>query len=188
MTENLLIFLLGAAFPVAAYFFKRWWEGEGDKAHLDKQQRLLAINKELTEQGLTVSQLRALETSLIRTELENVDGEYLSEYMPTVFLDDNDEGLSQAELNQRAVKNVKIKRAIMEEIYFQLELRLRGESVDALKTSQDAWDAYSRTHAEFVSSLYGGGSMQSMIYSGSLEGLISDRIGLLKEDLEDLQR
>lgn len=61
MVEKILLVFLGVAISSIGYFLKRYIEKKKSSEILERHQKLLTIKKELSEQKLTVEDLKLLE-------------------------------------------------------------------------------------------------------------------------------
>ena len=187
--EQIGLVALGAAISAVGYFLKRMIEGKSRADVLEKQKRLLEINREMTQQGLAPEDMMTLERVLlgkaktIATNIETIEGRArpLTEKKGGEFL-------SQAELNMRADANLKLAKAKMEQVLTELSFKLEDPEREALTTSQKAWEAYSHSHAGAESSIYRGGTIYPLIFLSELESLTVERAARLQARLDELRR
>lgn len=188
MFEKILLILLGAALSGIAYLMKRRIEKRHASDALERHQKLLTIRKELTEQKLTVDDLRLLESALLRRNDKAQNVESIQAELSPLLKEDDDEFLSQFEMNMEADGNVRIAKAKLEQVYNELSYKVEGKEKEALEESQKAWEDYSTKHAEFSASSHEGGSIYPSIYLIMLESLVVERTALLKSELDEIRR
>lgn len=187
--EKIGFILLGAVISGAGYLIKRKIESAPQSDALDRQKKLLEINKQMREQSLSVEDIKSLEAALtgkaeaIAKHVVNIERE-------TKPLTEKRDGefLSQAEMNLRADANLKISRAKMEQILTELSFKLDGFERDAMYESQKIWEAYSLKQAEAESASYMGGSIYPLRYLSELESLTVERAARLQSRLDELRR
>jgi uncharacterized protein YecT (DUF1311 family) len=184
--EKLLFVILGAALSGLAYLLKRRIEKKTEFDALDKHQKLLNIHKEMSDRKISVEDLRSLENALLRKASKTEKhAEEIQERIVPALEQGIEEGLSQAELNERASIRVKAAEAKLEQIVNELALSMDSESKDALFTAHKAWKRYSIRQAEFAASGFMGGTIYPLIYYSELESLINDRITLMQNGLKE---
>lgn len=189
MLEKIGFTVLGIILSVSVYFLKRWIESKPEIEALDKQKKLLDINKQLNEQGLTVEDLRKLESILVG-KAESIIKHTQDIEKDTQSLTEKDEGefLSQAELNMRADGNLKIAKAKLEQVINELSFKIDDVEREKLMQSQRAWENYSIEQSEAASISYRGGSIYPLIYLSELESLTVERAARLQAELDELRR
>jgi uncharacterized protein YecT (DUF1311 family) len=188
MLEKILLVLLGAVLSGIAYLLKRRIEKKQTSDTLERHQKLLTIRKELSEQKLSMEDLRSLESALLKRNTKAENAEKMRDELSPLLEEKNDGFLSQFELNMRADGNVKIAKAKLEQVYNELSFKLEAKEKETLEGSQKAWEEYSRKHAEFSASSYEGGSIYPLIYLSTLESLVVERTALLKSELDEIRR
>jgi uncharacterized protein YecT (DUF1311 family) len=186
--EKVGLVLLGAAISACGYFLKRILEGRSQTDLLDRQRKLLEVNREMAQQGLSPEDMRKLEQILlgkaaIAKNIAAIEGQ-----AKPLIAKQTGEFLSQAELNMRADANLKIAMARMEQVMTELSFKLEGVDLDALNKSQKAWEVYSRSQAEAESSVYQGGTIYPLIFLSELESLTVERAARLRARLDELRR
>jgi uncharacterized protein YecT (DUF1311 family) len=188
MLEKILLILLGAALSSVAYLLKRRIEKKQTSDALERHQKLLIIRKELNEQKVSVEDLQLLESILLKRNAKAENAEKMQRELSSLLEKDNDESLSQFEMNMRADGNVRIAKAKLEQVYNELSYKLENKEKPTLEESQKAWEEYSTRHAEFSASSYEGGSIYPVIYLSALESLVVERTALLKSELDEIRR
>lgn len=188
MLEKILLILLGAALSSVAYLLKRRIEKKQTSDALERHQKLLIIRKELNEQKASVEDSQLLESILLKRNAKAENAEKMQGELSSLLEKDNDESLSQFEMNMRADGNVRIAKAKLEQVYNELSYKLENKEKPTLEESQKAWEEYSTRHAEFSASSYEGGSIYPLIYLSALESLVVERTALLKSELDEIRR
>jgi uncharacterized protein YecT (DUF1311 family) len=188
MVEKILLILLGIALSGIGYFVKRFIEKKQSAEVLERHQKLLTIRKELSEQKLSVEDLRNLEHALLAKNSKAAIIEELQEGISPIIENEDGEFLSQAELNMRAGHNLKIAEAQLEKVYNELLFKVEGNEGDTLKKSQSIWKKYSVAHSKFSASGYEGGTIYPLIYLSTLESLVIERTALLQSELDEIRR
>jgi len=188
MIEKILLILLGVAISSIGYFLKRYVEKKQVSETLERHQKLLTIKKELSEQKLTVEDLKLLENSLLTKKSKAALVEEIQDELPSIFERDDDEFLSQSELNMRASDNVKIAKAHLEKVYNELLFKVEEQERETLEKSQKTWEKYSIAHSKFSASGYEGGTIYPLIYLSTLESLVVERTALLQGELDEIKR
>ena len=87
---------------------------------------------------------------------------------------------TQAEMNRESASEFEKADAALNKVYKELRATLGEEEQARLKEVQLLWLKYRDKNAEFETSLYEGGSMAPMVYSGSMTGSTLDRVEELK--------
>jgi len=184
--EQIGLVILGAVVSAVAYFAKRWIEGKPQNETLDKHKKLLDIHKQMHEQGLDVDGLRNLEILLIgkANAIKKHTSELTDKYEPLIA-DQDEENLTQLELNKRASERFEIARLKLQEVIAGINARVDGKKSQALVDSQSAWEDYSVDQALSAASCYDGGSMWSLVYFSELESLTIERIARLQAELDE---
>ncbi len=189
MLEKAGLVLIGVILSVIVYFLKRWIEKAPQRETLEKHQKLLDINKQMNEQGVTPEDLMTLEAVLngkahsvekLRTKME-------SETKPLLMKEEG-EFITQAEMNIRANENFEIAKKNMENILNELQSNLNREERKALDEAQIAWESYSMEQAQSAAISYQGGSIYPLIYMSELESTTIDRAARLQAELDELRR
>jgi uncharacterized protein YecT (DUF1311 family) len=96
-------------------------------------------------------------------------------FMITLFLSNNVNSQTQAEMNQTAFKNYQIADKKLNETYKELMTFLTIEEKQLLKTAQKEWLKFRDSHCTFESFEYEGGSIKPLIKSTCLEDLTGKR-------------
>jgi uncharacterized protein YecT (DUF1311 family) len=188
IVEKILLVLLGAALSGIAYLLKRRIEKKHTYDALERHQKLLIIRKELDEQKVSIEDLRSLESALLKRNAKAENAEKLQHELLPLLKSGDDEFVSQFEMNMRADGNVKIAKAKLEQIFYELSYKLENKEREALEESQKAWEEYSSKHAEFSASSYEGGSIYPLIYLSTVESLVVERTAWLKSELDEIRR
>lgn len=188
MIEKILLVFLGVVISSIGYFLKRYIEKKKSLETLERHQKLLTIKKELSEQKLTVEDLKLLESALLTKKSKAALVEEIQGELPPIFEREEDEFLSQAELNMRASDNVKIAKAQLEKVYNELLFKTEDHERETLEKSQKTWGKYSIAHSKFSASGYEGGTIYPLIYLSTLESLVVDRTALLQSELDEIRR
>jgi uncharacterized protein YecT (DUF1311 family) len=187
--EKLGFILLGACISGLGYLVKRFIEKKPESDTLDRQQKILEINKQLSEQGLSVADLNKLENALTgKSELIGKASKLIENETKSLVEKTDGEFLSQAELHMRADTNLKIAKTKLEQTLNELSYKIEEIERDALLASQKAWEEYSAKQAESASISYRGGSIYPLIYLSELESLTVERAARLQVKLDELKR
>ena len=64
---------------------------------------------------------------------------------------------------------------------------MKASQVAALKQTQENWESYAESQAEFASAEFEGGSMAPLVYASELESVTVSRTGELKRMLEEMR-
>lgn len=187
--EKLIFILLGAFISGVAYLVKRFIEKKPASDALDRQKKILEINKQLSEQGLSVADLNKLEKVLTgKAELIDNASKLIENETKSLLEKTDGKFLSQADINMRAETNLKIAKNNLEETLNELSCKIKGIERNALYASQKAWEDYSAKQAESASISYRGGSIYPLIYLSELESLTIERAARLQVELDELKR
>ena len=87
---------------------------------------------------------------------------------------------TQAEMNEEAGIEYKKADAELNKVYKELREALSDEQKAKLKEVQLLWLKYRDANAEFAASMYEGGSIAPMVYSGAMTTSTEHRVGELK--------
>ncbi|MDP1708596.1 MAG: lysozyme inhibitor LprI family protein [Gammaproteobacteria bacterium] len=187
--EKLGFVLLGAIISGALYLIKRMVEKKPQSDKLDRQRKVLEINKQLSEQCLSIEDLCELENALTgKSELIGKASRLIENETQSLVEKTDGEFLSQAALNIRADANLKISKARLEQTLNELSFKIDEIEREALYESQKAWEEYSEKQAESASIGYRGGSIYPLIYLSELESLTVERAARLQVELDELKR
>ena len=92
---------------------------------------------------------------------------------------------SQQEMNFQAERDAAKADKALNVVYKKLLASVDEEGAKLLKDSQRAWIAFRDAEAKFAADEARGGSMATMLYSGTLARLTEERVKQLKEHLGD---
>ena len=181
--------MIGALLSGVGYWVKRLVERKADTETLERHKKLLEINKQMTEQQVTLEDLKRLESALTgKTEAMAVYSKTIeSEAIPLLRVT-RDEPITQAEMNTVASNNFKSAKGKMTAVLNELLSRLDGDEKDALSESQRAWERYCVEQAEAAAISYQGGSLYPVIFFSEMESLAVERAARLNVELDHLLR
>lgn len=189
MLEKIALVLLGVLLSGVAYLIKRRLEKKPALEKLDVQTKLLSINKQMKEQGLTAGDLATLELVLTgKAQAVEKHTHEMEQAARPLLEKPMGEFLSQAEMNIRASNNLDIAKLKMTHVVNELKLLLDEPDKSALLSAQTAWESYCVEQAEASAIAYRGGSIYPLIYLSELEKLTVDRTARLQADLDELRR
>ena len=95
---------------------------------------------------------------------------------------------TQLEMNEQAAKEYKISDKKLGKVYNELIKLLKpSKERDLLIKAQRNWINFRDAHAKYQESFYVGGSMQPIIYLGTLKELTDTRIKQLQDSLDELK-
>lgn len=97
--------------------------------------------------------------------------------------------MNQVEMNMEAGRRADVARQQMERAIVALEHSgwMKASQVAALKQTQENWESYAESQAEFASAEFEGGSMAPLVYASELESVTVSRTGELKRMLEEMR-
>lgn len=97
--------------------------------------------------------------------------------------------MTQAEMNQEAGRRADVARQQMQRAIIALERSgwMNTEQETALKETQDRWEHYAQSQAEFAAAEFVGGSMAPLIFASELESATLSRTGELKRMFSEMQ-
>lgn len=189
MVEKVGLVLLGVILSLFAYFIKRWIEKKPAMEVLEKSQKLLDINRQMKEQGVSHTELQHLEAILtgkkLAIELHRAEAE--TEAKP-LLRNEDDTFKTQAEMYQQARENFETSQRKMYATLDELRSKLAPKERQALDKAQMAWESYSVEQAESVAIGYKDGSICHLIYMSELESTTTDRASRLQAELDELRR
>ena len=103
--------------------------------------------------------------------------------------DDPCKGETTFEMKRCAAKKYKEADDQLNKVYRELMAKLDNEGhKTSLRTAQQAWLKYRDSHCEFVSFLYEGGTLYSIVLTDCRTALTSSRTKELKVEIEDLDK
>ncbi len=189
MLEKIALVIVGVLLSGLGYWIKRFVERKADTETLERHKKLLEINKQMTEQQVTVEDLKRLESALtgkaeaIAAYSKTIE----SEATPLLELK-RDEPITQAEMNMVASNNFETAKQQMTSVLNELLSHLDGEEKAALSESQRAWENYCFEQAEAAAISYQGGSIYPVIFFSEMESLAVERAARLQVELDHLRR
>ena len=92
---------------------------------------------------------------------------------------------TQREMNQCAAEDLDREDQQLNRLYNQYRATLQESERQALKQAQLAWITFRDLDCTLVASAYEGGSMQPMIHATCLAARTRERVGQLKQMIED---
>lgn len=189
MLENILLIFVGVLISGIGYLIKRAIEKKSESEALEKHRKLLEINKQMTEQRVTVEDLRQLEAALTgkAEAIANYSKVIESEAAPLLEAESG-EIMTQAEINTVASKNFDAAKDRMTAVLNELLAHLDGEEKAAFVESQRAWESYCLEQAEATASGYRDGSIYPVIFLSEMESLTIERAARLQVELDQLRR
>lgn len=97
--------------------------------------------------------------------------------------------MTQVDMNAEAGRRAEVARQQMERAIVALEKSgwLEETQLSALKNSQERWEEYAKSQAQFAAAEFDDGSMESLIFSGELEAVTISRTGELKRMLKGMR-
>lgn len=179
LLEKFGLLLLGALIPGVGYLIKRWIEKKPQLDSLEKSQKLLAINKELAAQNITVEDLNDLEMSLLAKRRATESHETAKG-----FEADLGEFRSNADLKQDAAFRLKKAELKLEEMLFEFSRLLDEEELEILEKSQKKWKTYRDEQAALAASGWEGGTGYGLVYLTEQEVLTAARIAEIQSRLD----
>lgn len=187
MIEKIGFIVLGALLSSLAYFVKRRIENKPDIERLDKHKKILDIHRQMNDQGLDVNDLETLGKALTG-KVKAINEKTIELQSASIPLVQEQEDLTQVELNERASKRVEIAKKRMQEAIAGIDSRVGDYESQSLMNSQNEWESYSVSQAEAAASSYREGSIYPLIYMSELESLINERTARLEVELDELIR
>lgn len=189
MLEKLALVVFGAILAGVGYLAKRWFERKPTFENLDVQIKLLSINKQMKEQGLTSEDLAKLQSALTgKAQAVEKHIQELEKFFKPLLEKSEGVFLSQAEMNIRASNNLDVAKLKMNHVLDELKALLDGPERTALLNAQTAWESYCVEQAESAAISSRGGSIYPLLYLSEIERLTVDRTAHLQADLDELRR
>jgi len=187
--EKIALVILGVLLSGIGYWIKRFVERKGDAETLERHKKLLEINKQMTEQQVTVEDLKRLESALTgKTEAIAAYSRTIESEATPLLEVNHDEPITQAEMNTVASNNFESAKQQMTAVLSELLSLLDGEEKAALSESQRAWESYCLEQAEAAAISYHGGSIYPVIFFSEMESLTVERAARLQVELDHLRR
>lgn len=188
MLEKFLYTVFGALMAALGFFVRRRIEQKPMFEQIDKQQKLLALKKNLEASGTTLDDLKVLEDTIMgkANSAKTLAAAY-QEQAVQIYATDHSEHMTQADMNRHAAASFHGAEERLAALVEDLRQHLSGGSLDAFENSQQAWLRYREASAEFQSSQYDGGSIQPLIHASALESVTISRIVELEPLLKELQ-
>lgn len=189
MLEKVVLIIVGVLISGVGYMIKRVIEKKPGSELLEKHKKLLEINKQMTEQQVTVDDLKKLEAALtgkseaiaIHTKSIEKDATPLLEVNGTATL-------TQSEMNVVASSNFEMAKDRMNSILYEIVSELDGEEKKALLEAQRAWESYCLEQAEAAAISYQGGTIYPVIFFSEMESITVERAARLQVELDHLRR
>lgn len=96
--------------------------------------------------------------------------------------------MTQLEMNVEAERQASVARQQMERAIIALERSgwMDERQLATLKVTQQNWEDYAKSQAEFAAAEFDGGSMASLVFSSELESVTISRTGELKRMLNEM--
>lgn len=189
MIEKITLIIVGILISGLGYLIKRFVEKRPESEALEKHKKLLEINKQMTEQRVTVEDLRQLEAALtgkseaIATYSKAIEREAIP------LLEIKDDGpVTQAEMNTVASGNFEAAKIRMNGVLSELLAHVDGEERTAILQSQTAWESYCLEQGEAAAIAHQGGTIYPVIFYSEMESLTVDRAARLQVELDQLRR
>jgi len=182
--QEIILFILGAAFTSIAFLVKRWIQKDRLTEEISRKERLAHLAAKMAEHGMTLEDLQDLENSLIhkRQDLREIEDTVTAELAAESR--DLSHEMTQLEMNEAASLSFKRANEKMENIIAKLKIYHMPSEFASLEEAQSVWETYRDKQASFAASQFEGGSMQPMIYSGELERITIERTALLRDYFE----
>ncbi len=189
MIEKVALVLLGILLSMGFYFIRRRIEKKPAMELIEKRQKLLDINRQMSEQGVSHEELAILEDIITgkKRAIESHREKAERETKPLIP-EEEMEYLTQADMNARASENFENAKKRLETVVLELRSELDKEEEKAFNEAQRAWESYSVEQAQAASARYTGGSIYPLIYLSELESITIDRVGRLQAELDEIQR
>jgi uncharacterized protein YecT (DUF1311 family) len=186
MLEKIILVICGALLASLGYLFKRSFEQRPAMERIEKQERLLTLKTKLEESNITLDDLAKFEDLLLGKAKAAADISIsYEEQAESISRSIAQDGLTQADMNQIAVRNLHLADKELDEIVDQLAERLSEHELDRFMHAHSSWNDYRERYAQFVADQYHGGSIQPLVHASTLETITSARIAELKLELED---
>jgi len=183
--EKIGLVILGGLLTGIGYLLKRHIEQKSAFDAIEKHQNLLMLNKELKEQKVSLSELRKLEEAILNKEkAAEHHSLILKEELKTDTALECDEFITQAEMNKHAYQSFQRADTKLKNVLTSIESYLDKTELETLRKSQDSWKIFREKQAEFASSQYKGGSIESLIYYSELERLTVERAASLQSEID----
>lgn len=187
--EKIGFVLLGAVVTGVGYLLKRWIERRPVFDEIEKQHKLLSINKEMREQRVSLADLKKLEEAILNKS--KLTERYVTSIKKEIEIElqlDNKEFITQAEMNERAYDEFNRADDKLKTIIRSLDSHLDKTEIESLRKSQDSWEIFRKEQAEFAAVQYKGGSIQPLIYYSELKRLTIERAASLQSELDEILR
>lgn len=96
--------------------------------------------------------------------------------------------MTQLEMNVEAERRASVAQQQMERAIIALERSgwMDERQVATLKVTQQSWEDYAKSQAEFAAAEFDGGSMAPLVFSSELESVTISRTGELKRMLNEM--
>lgn len=96
--------------------------------------------------------------------------------------------MTQLEMNVEAERRASVARQQMERAIIALERSgwMDERQVATLKVTQQNWEEYAKSQAEFAAAEFDGGSMAPLVFSSELESVTISRTGEIKRMLNEM--
>lgn len=96
--------------------------------------------------------------------------------------------MSQLEMNLEAERRVDVARKQMERAIVALERSgwMDEQQSSFLRATQESWEQYAKSQAEFAAAVFDGGSMKPLVFSAELEAVTISRTGELKRMVQEM--
>ncbi|SKA16048.1 hypothetical protein [Novilysobacter spongiicola] len=184
--EQTIYLLLGAALTWAFYFVQRRVERRGTVDAIERNQKLLALKKDLEGANTSLDELRRFEGRLIdkaETALRIAD-RYVSQ-AELVARESDEPELDEEALNLRAIDSFQRVDARLDELVGRLCRELDGKGLVVFQSVHMAWLSYRERYARFIAETYSAGNIQPLIHAVTLESITAAWVSELETQLGD---
>jgi len=183
--EKALFVLLGGFLAGIGYLLKRRIERRSIFDAIERNQKLLMLNKELRAQKISLSDLHELEAKILNKEkaAEQYAVTIKKELKDDMPLETKD-FITQAEMNEHAYHSFKRADEKLQNILETMEIYLDKTELNILKNAHETWEIFRDKQAEFAANQYKGGSIQPLIYYSELERLTIERAASLQSEID----
>lgn len=189
MLEKVVLIIVGVLISGVGYLIKRAIEKKPESELLEKHKKLLEINKQMTEQQVTVEDLRKLEVALTgKSEAIAIYTKSIEEEVTPLLEVKDSATMTQSEMNMVASSNFEAAKNRMNSILDVIVSELDGTEKSALLEAQRAWESYCLEQAEAAAISYQGGTIYPVIFFSEMESITVERAARLQVELDHLRR
>ena len=184
--EQLIYLAAGAALTWGFYFLQRRVERRGTVEVIDRNQKLLALKRELEGANTTLDELRRFESRLIdKAEAAVRTADRYVNAVVEVARAGDEAGYDEDAVNQRAIASCQRADSRLDGLVARLRGQLDGHGLQAFEAVHQGWLAYRERYARFIAETYSGGSIQPLIHAVTLESITTAWITELETQLGD---